>query len=294
VSTPDHDLNASTTDPDLIQALDMIGSQVGEFIGRREAEQDADRLKEEFLALVHHELRTPLTAIVGYTEMLAKLEGDKLSPRGHKFIEVIRRNSKREMRLVGDLLMLTRIESGVFELEPGTVDLFQIVEEEVEGARPAAAEAGLELSLDAEPVPVMNGDSERIAQVIDNLLSNAIKFTPAGERIQVRLSQLDGVAAIEVEDSGEGIAPEDHGRVFDRLYRASSATEGHVPGTGLGLTIVKAIVEAHGGSVAVGGSQGEGTTFRIELPIHPAATNGASADGAGSAAGETGATQVRS
>jgi signal transduction histidine kinase len=269
----------TVSDPDLMQTLDVIGTQLGEFVGRRQAEQESDRIKEDFLALVHHELRTPLTAIVGYTEMLAKMEGENLSARGLKFIDVIRRNSKREMRLVGDLLMITRIESGTFHLEPGTVDLVEIAEQEIEAARPAAAHEGLELSFESEPVPPMEGDAERIGQVMDNLLSNAIKFTPGGKGVQMRLTCADGSAVIEVEDSGSGISPEDRPRVFDRLYRASSATEDHVPGTGLGLTIVKAIVEAHGGTVTVGGAEGEGAVFRVELPIRTPSSNGASAEG---------------
>ena len=257
--------------PEALDALAVITSQLAEYSARKQAEHDSEKLKDEFFALVSHELRTPLTSIIGYTDMLARKEADQLSDRGIKMLEVIRRNADREMRLVGDLLMLVRIEAGRFELEPGEVDLRPVVTEAVDAARPAAENAGHELRLRAEQVSRFGGDGERIGQVIDNLLSNAIKFTPDGGQIEVRVAEDDGDAVIEVEDSGEGIPPQDLERLFDRLYRASSATEGHVPGAGLGLTIVKGITEAHGGRVTVESEVGKGTTFRVELPMAPAA-----------------------
>ncbi len=257
--------------PEALDALAVISSQMAEFSARM-VEQDAERLKDEFFALVSHELRTPLTSIIGYTDMLAKKEADGLSERGLKMLEVIRRNAGREMRLVGDLLMLVRIKAGRFELEPGTVGLRFVVGEAFEAARPAAERQGLELKLEAEEVARFPGDSERLGQVVDNLLSNAVKFTDEGS-VEVRLFERGDRAVIEVSDSGPGIPPEDVERLFDRLYRASSATAGPVPGAGLGLTIVKGIVEAHGGSVEVESEVGSGTSFRVELPLTEAAGN---------------------
>jgi len=269
-------------DPQLDATVAAISAQIAQFIGRKRAEAEIEKLKDEFFGLVSHELRTPLTSIVGYTEMLTKVEGERLTDRGHGFIDVIRRNARREMRLVGDLLVLVRIQAGTFQVEPGTVVLRQVVEESVETARPAAEKGKLELTLEAEDIKTCSGDGERLAQAFDNLLSNAIKFTPEGGRVTVRLFNKGETAVVEVSDTGVGIPPEDHDRLFDRLYRASSATEGHVPGTGLGLTIVKAIVEAHGGVVSVESQEHQGSTFRIELPIVPLgtqATNGSSAAG---------------
>jgi signal transduction histidine kinase len=149
----------------------------------------------------------------------------------------------------------------------------------------------MELSLALSEVPPFGGDPDRIGQAIDNLLTNAIKFTPVGGRVEVRIATAGDMAVVEVQDSGDGIPPEDQKRLFDRLYRASSATKEHIPGTGLGLTIVKAITEAHGGSVGLESEVGAGSTFRLSFPLQPVAAvnghgangNGASANGAGAA-----------
>ena len=265
-------------DKELLQTLAVITSQVGQFIDRREAEAQSERIKDEFFSLVSHELRTPLTSVIGYTDMLAKKEGSKLSEQGRKMIDVIKRNAKREMRLVGDLLLLVRIEGGRFELLPGKVELPQIAAQSVEAAGPAAEKMGIRLSLKSDPVPAFQGDPDRIGQVIDNLLTNAIKFTYGDGEVAVRIAQEGVLAVIEVADNGRGISEEDQKHLFERLYRASSATEDHVPGTGLGLTIVKAITEAHGGQIAVRSELGKGTIFRIELPMRPVQSQNGAVD----------------
>jgi len=208
--------------------------------------------------------------------MLLRKDGENLSEQGLQMVDVIRRNAKRELRLVGDLLTLVRIENGRFEVEPGTVELPQVVAQAVEAAGPAAETCGVRLLVDSQPVPAFEGDPERIGQVIDNLLSNAIKFTfGAAGKVTVRAHAESETAVIEVEDSGRGISEEDQAHLFERLYRTQSAEKDHVPGTGLGLTIVKAIVEAHGGRISVRSELGQGTTFRVELPIRaPAAQAG--------------------
>ena len=261
------DRRARERDEELIGTLEAITGQIGDHVHRRRAEEAAERSKDEFFGLVSHELRTPLTSIIGYGELLSESEADRLTDQGRRYLDVMRRNAQREMRLVGDLLLLVRIQEGTFRIEPEEVDLRRVVEQAVEAARPAAAKREIDLTAVASSTPAFEGDPHRLGQVVDNLLSNAIKFTPKGGEVLVRLGSSNGVAAIEVIDTGTGIPDDQQEFLFDRLYRAPSAAASAVPGVGLGLTIVKAIVDAHHGRVTVEGEPGEGATFRVELPV---------------------------
>jgi PAS domain S-box-containing protein len=254
-------------DDELVTALTAITDQVGNYLQRRLVEQEAERSKDEFFSLVSHELRTPLTSIIGYAELFADSESHLLSEQGRSFLGVIHRNAQRELRLVGDLLLLVRIQEGSFRVEFDTVDLKRVVEQSVEAARLTAAKRGIELEATTDSAPVCAGDAHRLGQVVDNLLSNAIKFAPKGGDVGVSLGAQNGIAAIEVSDSGEGIPEEEQQRLFERLYRSPSASAARIPGVGLGLTIVKAIVDAHAGRVTVRSATGAGTTFRVELPL---------------------------
>ena len=229
--------------------------------------RELDRLKDEFISLVSHELRTPLTSIRGYLELLLDGGGGELSEDQARFLAVVDRNSKRLMHLVGDLLFLAQVEAGKLTLELGDVDLDDLVAECVEAAKPIADEKGIELGAVLEPTPVMTGDRGRLGQVLDNLVSNALKFTPEGGSVCVRMATRDDEAVVEVEDTGIGISPEEQDQLFERFFRSSEATERAIPGTGLGLTIAKAIVERHGGSIEVESAPGEGTTVRVRLPV---------------------------
>jgi len=227
----------------------------------------AERLKDDFFGLISHELRTPLTSIIGYTELLAEIEADNLSQQGRRFIDVIERNSRRELSLVGDLLLLTKITAGTFEIEVGCADLGALARAAAEEAMPDAVKAGIDLSVEADAAPVIDADPHRLAQVVDNLVSNAIKFTPMGGKVAIRAFADAGEAVIAVADTGIGIPPEDTERLFERTFRAREAERRHIQGTGLGLTIVKAIVDAHEGSIEVESDLGRGTTVSVRLPL---------------------------
>jgi PAS domain S-box-containing protein len=232
--------------------------------------RELDRLKDEFISLVSHELRTPLTSIRGYLELLLDGGAGELSDDQARFLAVVDRNSKRLMHLVGDLLFLAQIEAGKLALELGEVDLDHLVAECMEAAQPMADEKRITLEASVEPIPRMVGDKGRLGQVLDNLVSNALKFTEVGGTVSVRISSTDDEAIVEVEDNGIGIAEEEQAQLFDRFFRSSEVTERAIPGTGLGLTIAKAIVERHEGSIDVESTPGKGTTMRVRLPVRAA------------------------
>ncbi len=226
---------------------------------------ELDRMKDEFVALVSHELRTPLTSILGYLELA--LEEGELSADVQHFLDVAQRNSNRLLRLVSDLLFIAQVQAGKLNLDVGAVDLLRLVTECAETALPRAVEKSVVLTVDAGEAPAFRGDSTRLGQVLDNLVSNAIKFTPDGGTIQVRLRSDGSRAVIEVEDSGLGIPEAELPHLFERFYRTTTVTHLAIQGTGLGLPITMAIVEAHGGTIAVESVEGVGTTFRVELPL---------------------------
>ena len=254
-------------DAELLDALDGISGLVAHVLERRRAEAEAQRLKDEFFALVSHELRTPLTSIVGYLELLIEEEAGALTPVQRRFLGVIERNAQRLLRLLGDLLFVAQVEAGRMSLARTPVDLEAIVRGAVDAGRPRAERAGIALAAETDDVPALEGDPERLGQVVDNLVSNALKFTPHGGAVTVRAGRRDGRAVIVVSDTGMGVAPAEQGRLFERFYRAADAEERSIPGIGLGLSICRAIVEGHGGGISVASEEGHGATFTVELPI---------------------------
>ena len=228
--------------------------------------RELDRLKDELVAVVSHELRTPLTSILGYLELIRD-DATELSDEHRSFLDVVDRNARRLLSLVGDLLFVARVDAGGLDLEVEDVDLQAIARECVEAQAPRAEKAGVELDLDADEMPLLRGDRARIAQLFDNLVSNAIKFTRPGGRVTVSVAEKDGMAAVEISDTGIGIPAAEQDRLFERFFRSSTATAEAIQGTGLGLTIAKAIVDGHGGTISATSEEGVGTTFRVELPL---------------------------
>jgi signal transduction histidine kinase len=243
----------------------------GTFVGRiwtlREvtADRHLERLRDAFVAAVSHELRTPLTAISGFLELLGDDEPG-LGPAARNHLTAIRRGTDRLQRIVEDLLLVAQIEAQRLELRRSPVDLAEIAAAAVEAARPAAAEKEIGLELRAEGAVHVEADEERLSQVLDNLVSNAIKFTPRGGAVTVSARNGDESVRLEVIDTGIGVPQDEIGQLFSRFYRASSATRRAIPGTGLGLVIARAIVERHGGSIALESREGEGTCVTVSLP----------------------------
>ena len=224
--------------------------------------RQVDRIKDALVATVSHELRTPLTSIVGYLELLGADE--PLSAEDARFVEIVRRNAARLQRMVEELLFLSRVDAGGLELDLDDVDVVELARAALGSADPAAAAKRIVLELDGPATLRARADGNRLGQVFDNLISNAIKFTP--ERGSVKLSIVgDGETIVaSVSDTGCGIPQAEQSRLFERFFRSTATRD--VPGTGLGLTIVRAIVEAHGGSIACRSDTGKGTTFTFTIP----------------------------
>jgi PAS domain S-box-containing protein len=228
--------------------------------------RSVDRLKDEFIALVSHELRTPLTSIRGYLELVMD-DSNELHDDHRSFLEVVDRNADRLLGLVNDLLVVAQAEAGSLSFEWGEVELEPLLALCVEAAKPAAETAGVKLGFTSEPLGPIVGDHGRLAQLVDNLISNAIKFTPAGGTVDLRVGAGAAGAVIEVADTGIGIAVKEQKQLFERFFRTHAAGDRAIPGSGLGLSISKAIVEAHGGTIGFESAAGRGTIFRVELPL---------------------------
>jgi len=231
---------------------------------------ELDRMKDQFVSSVSHELRTPLTSMVGYLEIILDGEAGQLNAEQIHFLEIVNRNCLRLVRLIEDILFVSRLDAGRFSLERRPVDLGRLAAEAVQSAGPAAQARRIELQLTVDDgLRPLDADATRLTQMLDNLISNAIKFTPEDGTVSVRLSHNDGSERLQVADTGVGIPEDELGRLFDRFFRASTSSSAQ--GTGLGLPIVKAIVEAHGGAIAVESRLGAGTTFTVDLPLEQGA-----------------------
>ena len=229
------------------------------------ADRELDRLRDSFVAGVSHELRTPLTSISGFLEMLRD-EEESLGEAGRMYLDVIRRSTDRLQRLVEDLLLVAQIEAHRLELVLATVDLDEVAAAAVEAARPTAVEKEVDLRLELDAAPPVRADADRLAQVLDNLISNALKFTDSGGEVTVSVFRNGGFAQLAVTDTGVGIPLDEQGQLFSSFFRASTAMRRAIPGTGLGLVIVRAIVEQHGGTIDLESREGKGTRVTVTLP----------------------------
>ncbi len=227
----------------------------------------ANRAKDEFLATMSHELRTPLNAVLGWTAILRNSgDDDDLRARA---LDTVERNARAQVQIIEDLLDVSRIVTGKLRLEVDVVNLESVIDSALDSIRLAAESKRIRVTRRTDPsASVVMGDMARLLQIVNNLLINAVKFTPAGGWIDVRLERRDGMARIEVEDGGQGISAEFLPYVFDRFRQADGSTTRAHGGLGLGLAIVRHLVEAHGGSAsAASGGAGRGATFTVELPL---------------------------
>jgi len=248
----------------------LSAREAAERAARAEAEA-ANRMKDEFLAILSHELRTPINAVFGWARML-RSGGPAARNLAHG-LEVIERNAASQVRLIEDLLDVSRIASGKMRLDVRLADVTAAIEGALEAVRHAAhaKEIRLDVVLDPHAGPVA-GDLDRLRQVVWNLVSNAIKFTPKGGRVQVRLARVGSRVQVVVADTGPGIPPELLPHVFERFRQGDSTSTRPQAGLGLGLALVKHIVELHGGDVRAENADGGGAVFTVELPVSLAAT----------------------
>jgi len=244
--------------------------------------QELSRLKSNFLATVSHELRTPLTSVIGYSEMLlAGLAGD-LNDEQKDYLKTILDKGESLLRLISSILDLSRIEARGVQLQRNVVDVNDILQAAVESVLPQSFKKKLTVSTEVSPsIQKVHVDPDKIRQCVINLLSNSVKFTPAGGHIAVRAGLAQhapqnagpfggaGYFQIQVEDNGIGIPKELQSKVFDTFFQADSSASREYGGAGLGLSIVKSYVEAHGGGISVRSEPGRGSIFTLLVPIEP-------------------------
>jgi len=240
---------------------------------------EASAMNTQFVATVAHELRGPLSSVVAFAHLLGDASSGLLSDDQRQYLDVIDRNANRLLRLIEDLLLLSRLEARTLQLRTGPVRLPDLVRTAVTERLPAAEAAGLQLAVDTADGPELTCDETRVHQVLDNLLNNALKFTPTGGSVTVRAQPSVTGWQVEVADSGVGIPAAELSRVFSAFFRGSNTAVGvgqpAPPGTGLGLVVSRAIVELHGGTIQVASTEGAGTTVTVSLPTRaPRRTNG--------------------
>ncbi|MEV4279988.1 GAF domain-containing sensor histidine kinase [Actinoplanes xinjiangensis] len=265
--------HSEDSEDSLLQFLGGVAAHVGQFLDHRRAEElavELARTKDEFLAMVTHELQNPLAVITSAVGLLSEdIRDSDTGEQGHH-VQVIVRNAQRLSVMVGDLLDLARLECGDLPIAAGDVDLAVVITHAVQAVSAAAAGRQLSVAVDV-PAPLMlRGDADRLLQVADNLLSNAVKYTPTGGGITIT-ARADGETVVwTVSDTGIGIPASERPRLFRRFYRASTALQHKIKGTGLGLVVARTIIERHHGTIELADHEGPGTTFVVRLPVEPA------------------------
>jgi signal transduction histidine kinase/ActR/RegA family two-component response regulator len=243
-----------------------LRSQIASSEAARRTAEAASRVKDEFLATLSHEIRTPLNAVLGWTRILKSREVDVSTIR--RAVDVIDRNASAQLTLVSDMLDMSRIATGKLRMEVASVDMEPVTLSAIDVVRPAADAKGVSIVTDlSDHVPPVTGDADRLVQVVWNLLSNAVKFTGPGGTITVVLSSDAGFVRLSVADTGQGIEPSFLPHVFERFRQADPSSSRRHGGLGLGLALVRELVELHGGRVVVASpGVGAGTTFTVQLP----------------------------
>jgi signal transduction histidine kinase len=243
-------------------------NEMAEELQRRAGERDQlDRMKDEFVLTASHELRSPLTSVQGFAELLL-LEREKLGPKQAETVEVILDNTRHLVRLLNDLLDLARSDAGRLTIRPEQAGAAGLIEEAVRTMRAQLDARGQALSLEIEPdLPQIEADRDRIRQVLVNLLTNANEYCPQGANIGVKARRAGAEVEIDVIDDGPGIPEQQLEHIFERFSRGDAGETQRVGGTGLGLAISKSLIELHGGTIGAESTPGEGSTFRIRLPM---------------------------
>ncbi len=222
-----------------------------------------DKMKSDFVANVSHELRTPLTSIKAYTDALKDMvEGEEKQ----EFLEVVEEESDRLLKLIDDLLNLSKIQSGEIDLERETFHMLELIEEVIANQQITTDDHELILEDETERDQVY-ADRSKIEEVLDNLIGNAVKYSPDGGDVVTRVDNDENYLRVSVSDSGIGLTEEEQEKIFDQFYRGATANRAQIQGTGLGLTITKNIIDSHGGEIDVESTEGEGTTFTVQLPL---------------------------
>jgi len=243
-------------------------NEMADELQRRAGERDQlDRMKDEFVLTASHELRSPLTSVQGFAELLL-LEREKLSPKQAETVEVILDNTRHLVRLLNDLLDLARSDAGRLTIRPVQTGATELIEDAVRTMRAQLDARGQALSLEIEPdLPQIEADRDRIRQVLVNLLTNANEYCPQGANIGVKARRAGAEVEIDVIDDGPGIPEQQLEHIFERFSRGDAGETQRVGGTGLGLAISKSLIELHGGTIGAESTPGEGSAFRIRLPM---------------------------